>query len=41
MYKGYITLTIDDEQQVSIPVFTGGKSNVVIIPEKLEITNKS
>ena len=41
MYKGDVTLTIDNDQKVSIPVFTGGKSNVVIEPEHLAIMNKN
>lgn len=41
MYKGDLTLIIDDCSKVVIPVFTGGKSNIVIEPNILEMSNKN
>ena len=40
MYKGDLTLIIENSKAV-IPVFTGGKSNVVIDPDELQISNKN
>lgn len=46
MYKGEVVLHIrhthnDETQEVKIPVFTGGKSNITIDPDKLDLTNKN